>query len=110
MLRNFQNILLKSSKSLFKNQKMCFNSDIMQDKEKAEEKIYMMRKDKENLKKLKKKMMNKMLRDDQFFDLSEDRDIENILEDQEWLKRTLNENGIVNNAGLVKILLKWKYD
>lgn len=110
MIKTFQNILLKSSKRIIKNPKMCFSSDIMKDREKAEEKAYMMREDKNKLKKLKQKMMNKMIKDDKFFDLSEDKDIESILEDQEWLKRTLTESGVVDNANLIKILLKWKYD
>ena len=52
-----------------------------------------------------------MIADDKYFYLSEDVDVEDVLEDQRWLKRTLTENGVIDkNETLTKALLKWKHN
>ncbi len=42
--------------------------------------------------------------------MSEDVDIEDVLADQAFLKRTLTEHGVINNEVLLKTLLKWKHN
>lgn len=86
------------------------NSDIMKERERANEKDYIMKDEKRRLKKLRKQLKDKAVQDDEYFYVSEDVNVEDILEDRENLIRTLTEHGIVHNEKLVKRLLQWKHE
>ena len=87
-----------------------FNSDSMRDREKAYEKEFIHREESRKIKKLRKQLKDKSLQDEEYFYVSEDVDVEAVLEDREWLLRTFTENGINANDQLVKQLLKWKHE
>jgi hypothetical protein len=86
MLKNLSALFMRKSNKMLKSKNFYFSADMLSDKEKAEEKEYMVRQDKAKMKKLKKKMMEKMMSESDYFDVDENINVEDILEDQEWLK------------------------
>ncbi len=102
----FTNLMTKSLVRLPK----CQMSDAIKDRENALEKEYIMREEKRKLKKLKKQLKDKAVQDEEYFYVSEDVNVEEILEDRENLIRMLTENGVVHNEKLVKKLLQWKHE
>ena len=89
---------------------MRFSADTIKEREKAYEKEFIHREEAKKIKKLRKQLKDKSLQDDEYFYISEDVDVDSILEDREWLLRTFTENGIPQNEKLVKQLLKWKHE
>ena len=85
-------------------------ADLIKDREKAQEKDYILREEKRKLKKLRKQLKDKAVQDEDYFYVSEDVNVEQVLEDRETLIRMLTENGIVHNEKLVKRLLQWKHE
>ena len=100
------------NRSSFSIRKMpvFYKGDALQDREKAYEKEYIQREEAKRIKKLRKSLKDKKQQAEEYFYISEEIDVETVLEDREWLIRTLTENGIPQNENLLKKLLKWKHD
>ncbi len=96
-------------RSISKISRNC-NSDIIKDREKAHEKDFILREERRKMKKLRKTLKERTLQDDEHFYVSEDVDVEAVLEDRETVIRLLTENAVMHNEKLVKRLLQWKYE
>ncbi len=101
---------MKKSLSTSKMTRVAFSADLLKEKERGEEKIYVDRIEKRQRKRIRIAKEAELKHDNEFYYLSEDVDVEDVLQDQQILSKLLIEAGVVDNQVLLKNLLKWKYN
>ena len=102
-------ILRRIARALSKHTRK-YSSKKFGEKERAEEKAYINRMERQKMKLLKKKMIDQGKADEYILVEDDEIDVEQVLKDREFLIGFFNEHKIHDNEEIVKQLLKWKYN